>query len=281
MTLLINGHGFPVPGRVGVTLRDYPELALDRSDWRPRRRDEVVTGIVVHTRMGITPRIKAGPIPSKGWDMIVAKRWRDDKRPASAHIAVDSDGSFACLADLALVATYHAGHVNGCTVGIEMYQDADGGMYQPTIDATCDLIDVITREMGIQRQTCTETAICRRFANIDPREPRTYMPGGGRGRDFVGVYGHRNATRNRGPGDPGDLIFAALTARGYEPFAVDDHADTETWAERQRALGVQERDVDGIPGAHTRALIQSARHGGPGIWVERPCDLDFHPLPVA
>jgi len=32
---------------------------------------------------------------------------------------------------------------------------------------------------------------------------------------WSGVFGHRNQTRQRGPGDPGSSVFLALLAAGY------------------------------------------------------------------
>lgn len=281
MALVINGFSHVVPGRKGLSFRDDKRLSLSsRDDWRPRRRDEAILGIVVHTRWGAPVKIADGKAPDRKWDLDVAARWSRDERQASAHVAVDSDGSYACYADIGKIATFHASHVNGVTAGLEMYQDKDGTVYRETLEATADILDVLTRELGVQRQFCTETAICRRFANIVATDKRTYIQGANRGRDFCGVYGHRNVTRNRGAGDPGDEIFAVLRERGYEGFAVDQGEDVAAWADRQRQLGLVEADVDGVPEGKTRALIQHARHGGPGLWVWRPGDEHYDPGPA-
>lgn len=271
--LVINGFAHDVPGRTGENFRHTPRLALtQRNDWRPRRIDDVVIGVVFHTRLGLPVKVKPGAGPNRGWDLDLAARFSKDERAASCHVGVDADGSFACFADLARVATYHAGHVNGITVGIELYQETDGTVYQETLEAGADVCDVVTRVFGIQRQMPTERTICKRFANILPSDRHTYIPGANRGRDFIGVYGHRNVTRNRGAGDPDDQIFAVLASRGYESFNVDAGEDVAVWELRQRELGIDPDDVDGVPGQVTRALITMKRHGGPGIWVQRPGD---------
>lgn len=270
--LVSSGFAFDVPGRIGDNFRHNPRLALSPDDWRPRRTGEVVLGIVLHTRLGLPVIVKPGAGPNRGWDLDLPARFAKDERKASCHVGIDADGSFGCFADLAKVATYHAEHVNGTTVGIEMYQEPDGTVYESTLEACADVVDVVTRIFGVQRQFPAERAISKRFANILPGNAYTYIAGANRGRDFSGVYGHRNVTRNRGPGDPGDDIWGVLAARGYERFHVDEGHDIEVWEQRQRDLGLDVREVDGVPGAMTRRLIAMRRHGGPGIWVERPGD---------
>jgi hypothetical protein len=43
---------------------------------------------------------------------------------------------------------------------------------------------------------------------------------GGRGERFSGLVGHRNLTRQRGPGDPGDAVFEALLKGGFSGVLV-------------------------------------------------------------
>ena len=274
--IVVNGIGHHVPGRVGESWLSDRRLNLkSQDDWRPRRSKAPVMGVVLHTRWGVPPKVKPATGPNRGWDIVLAGRFSADERKASCHVAVDADGSYGCFADLARVVTYHAGHVNGVTVGIELYQERDGTMWESTLEAGADICDVVTRVFGIQRQFPTESDICRRLANHLSQERATFVPGANRGRDFCGVYGHRNVTRNRGPGDPGGEIFEVLKARGYEPFAIDKGEDLSAWEERQRALGFREDDIDGIPGELTRARLRMQRRGGPGIWVERPGDDAF------
>lgn len=274
--LIANGFAHSVPGRDGANFHEDPTLKLTgASDWRPRRNGEHVIGIVLHTRMGLPVKVLPGKGPNRRWERRVAQNWSADDRAASAHISVDADGSYACHADLARIATYHANHVNGYTVGIEMYQDAEGGVHEATMECAADIVDVLTRIFGVQRQFPTETAICRRLANIVSTEPRTYIAGANRGRDFCGIYGHRNVTRNRGPGDPGDPIWGVLKTRGYEPYAIDTGADIDAWSQRQRELGLPAHDVDGVPEQHTRRLIALARGNPTGLWVHRPGDDEW------
>lgn len=278
MSLISKGFAHAVPGRVGTNFRDNPRLKLTaRNDWRYRRPDELVTSIMVHTRWGMPVKVKAGAGRNIGWDLDLAARFSKDTRAASSHVAVDGDGSYGCFADLASIATYHGNHLCGITVGIEMFQETDGTVYQETLEATADIIDVVTRLFGIQRQYPTERTICRRFGNIVKGDKYTFVPGANRGRDFSGICGHRNATRNRGAGDPDDQVFEVLRLRGYEPYAVDQGEDIDVWEARQRELGLPEEDVDGVPESHTRALIRFKRGNPAGLWVKRPGDELFDP----
>ncbi len=275
--LVIGGHRLEVAGRVGTSFLELPSIGLlNRADWRPRPANTWVRGIVLHTRMGRPVLVRNGQGPNLGWDEVVGGRFSADQREASCHIAIDADGSYACLADLQNVVAYHAEQVNEITVGIEMYQAADGGVWESTLRAAVDIVDVITRAMGIQRQFPLEKSICRRFARPSVGTTKTsklaYVQGGARGRDFCGVYGHRNVTRNRGLGDPGDEVFDLLRQAGYEGFLVDHGDDLDVWSERQKQLGMAEDDCDGIVNTITRNQIVHSRRNQYGLWVTRPGD---------
>jgi hypothetical protein len=276
--LIVNGYAHAVPGREGSNYRQNPRLRLtDHRDWRERRKDEVVLSIVLHTRLGKQVILKEGAGPNRGWDRDYAARQSGDDRAASAHVAIDADGSYGCYADLAKIATYHASHMNGVSIGIECYQEPDGTVYAETLKGCADVVDVITRVFGIQRQFPYEREICRRFADIVPGNKYTFIAGANRGRDFSGLCGHRNITRNRGVGDPGDPIFGVLKERGYEGYWVDRGEDIAAWAQRQRELGMPEHEIDGVPEQLTRSKIMMARRGGAGLWVERPGDEEHEP----
>lgn len=278
MPLVIDGRQVPVPGLQSCNFTEDARYALKLgTGWRPRRT-RWVRSIGIHTRLGLSVKPILSPKNPKGrsWDEVFARRMNaDGARYAGAHIAVDDDGSFACIADCARAAAYHAGHMNEVSVGIEMYQDTDGSVTSATLEATVILCDVLTRELGIQRQTVLETGHLARLASTVPGTSAAsragWMKGGRAGADFVGVWGHRNATRNRGMGDPGSPIFGLLASAGYEVYRVERDQDLAVWAERQKALGVDDDDIDGIPGPSTRKLLVAAGYPH-GIWVPRPGD---------
>lgn len=270
--LIIRGQKVELPGRVGRSFVDDDRLRLTSyRDFRPRREGEVVRAIVLHTRWGVEPRVLPGVGPNHRWDELLAGRFSADERSASCHVAIDADGSYGCFADLATTATYHGNHLCGSTVGLELYQERDGTMWQSTLVAAADVCDLMTRAFGIQRQFPIEHDICPRLASGNPGRRHEFIDGAGDGRDFVGLVGHRNITRNRGPGDPGAPIWQLLQARGYEAFELRTNQDQAVWRERQQSLGVL---MDGIPGPVTRGAIRAWRGGGPGLWVERPGDRE-------
>jgi N-acetylmuramoyl-L-alanine amidase len=277
--IIINGKRYGVAGFAGMCFLEDPALILrSRHDWRPRPAERWIRGLVLHTRMGLPVTVRPGKGPNLGWDTVLARRFSDDERQASAHIAIDADGSYACLADLRTVCTYHAGHVNEITVGIEMYQGTDGMVCESTLESCLAICDVLTRALGIQRQYPLESVLCRRLASptpgLTPATKLAYMKGGGRGQDFVGVYGHRNVTANRGPGDPGDPIFQRLGKAGYEGYRIDDGDDLAVWAERQSHLGIDPEECNGIPDRKTRDHINLVKGKRSGLWVTRPGDDD-------
>lgn len=276
--LVADGLIQQVPGPFrGVSFLQERSLSVEGSDdCRPRPLGTWISGICLHTRLGLPVKVMPGKGPDLGWDKDLPKRFLKDKtRKASCHVAVDADGSYACLADLIRTITFHAGHVSFNSVGMELYQTPDGIVYESTLESAVILCDALTRILRIQRQYPHERKICRRFASptigTTDQSRLAYMEGGARGADFCGVYGHRNATGNRGAGDPGDDIFEHLRAAGYEGWNVDTGADLDTWSLRQKALGMAEHDCDGIPGRYTSRLIQ---HSGKlhGLWVSRPGD---------
>jgi len=260
--LVIEGRKVEVPGVEGTSFLDNPRVAMsDKRDSAPRAIDWV-RNITIHSRLGIHPQ-KIDPNPrDRRWDELVGARVSGDSRTASWHVSVDADGSFACHLDVKAVKAYHAGQCNLYSVGIEMYQTSDGTITLPTLETTVKIVDVLTRELGIQRQCVArdERAILKRFARRNRGRTRSqelaYAPGGRSGADFVGVFGHRNATRNRGPGDPGDAIWELFEKAGYEFFSASAEQDLEVWQERQIGLGLDEL-ADGIPGPITVAAIKN------------------------
>jgi hypothetical protein len=262
--LIVNGRPEATPGIRVTSYGEEPSLALSREDFRIRARAPRV--IVLHTTKGI-PALPGKPGPQNrpqdirpglgapaGAGERAARLWAGDERSAAAHLTVDFDGHVYQHADLITVAAYHAGPVNEVSVGIEIYQGRDAELYEGQIYAVVALVDWLTARLGIQRQI-----------------PDAYrggpIPRLERGaRDFVGVIGHRDCSGNRGAGDPGDAVFVALAAAGYERFDVAAGADLAAWRARQQSLGLK---PDGIPGPATeRALMGIGAIGG--LWALRP-----------
>ena len=275
--LVISGRQVPVPGLESSNFLIDPDLGFLRKDYRLRKTDWV-RSICIHTRMGINPQTHDPDTKdNRNWDHQGVKRANKDDRVASWHISIDADGSYVCHIDLAKFAAYHCGQLNDVSIGIEMYQSSTGNITPATLEACVKIVDVITREFKIQRQFISEQDIQRRMAN--GRKPTrkasasrrlAFMKGGKKGLDFVGVFGHRNATRNRGKGDPGDMIFNMLYEVGYERFDMSTDEDLEVWKVRQERL-LMLPPFDGVPGPGTVRVIE-ADNQKHGLWIPRPGD---------
>jgi hypothetical protein len=87
--------------------------------------------------------------------------------------------------------------------------------------------------------------------------------------EVIGVLGHRDTTKTRGFGDPGDKVINLLGLAGYEPMDFDQRKDMEEWRRRQTKLGLPK--VDGVPGPMTCDALE-ARGRAHGLWVRRPGD---------
>jgi hypothetical protein len=262
MGLIIDGQSYDLPDQTIQSFKDDPQFGLKPNDGKKRPKTWI-RGIVIHTTKGIpggknkTPqKIKPGIGPDSKRDEKVARMWSLDERNAGAHLIVDSDGSWVCTADLATFAAYHAGNVNSVTIGIEIYQQSDAGIYEIQLKNVCVMCDFLTRHFGIQRQ----------FHR--PYKRHAIKRGLQRGRDMVGVYGHRDCSNNRGPGDPGDAIFEWLEDCGYEAFDYEENEDKGVWALRQEQLGLL---ADGVPGPTTVQALKDAGYKH-GLWISRPGD---------
>jgi hypothetical protein len=143
-----------------------------------------------------------------------------------------------CLADLVTTTAYHAEASNPWSIGIEMAQGRGGDLYQAQLDATARLVAAICDAVGIPAQMPRGPY---RGAPLDRMEQVAI--GGGRrqlgGPSCVGVFGHRDNTSARGRGDPGDAIWTALAALGFEEFDYHGDQDLEVGRSRQRALNVE------------------------------------------
>lgn len=263
MAVVIAGQPEEIPGVHTVSWLEDPRLRLRKlEDFHPRP-PAWIRQIVLHTTKGLPARAGDLPqqvLPGLGAPVDAGERcaqyWSHDGRQAGAHLVVDQDGTVACCVDLGTEAAYHAGVVNNLSIGVELYQGAHGELYEGQLQATLALVDWLTRRFGIQRQ------IPHRYTG----GPIRRLEEGGA--NCVGVFGHRDVTANRGPGDPGSAIFDVLGEAGYERFDFGALEDLKTWQVRQRGLGLP---ADGIPGPATVAALEP--HSPGGLWVERPGDL--------
>jgi len=201
---LIDAPGLDVTTPLGTELMLNVGQITGENDGR-LRRTPWVCNIILHTTKGIPyvrdqrPQdIRPGLGPDMGADYKVARYWSTSHVQSGAHLVIDHDGSILCVADLMNVAAYHAGEANEWSIGIELYQGSDAELYEGQLDACVALVDFLCRRFRIQRQY--------HYPYAYPLAARLETGG----RDCVGVFGHRDLTDNRGPGDPGDAIFERL-----------------------------------------------------------------------
>jgi len=269
--VVINGVPELVAGLRINNWLDAPALRLRPEDARPRLTTWI-RQVVLHTTKGIPGgddqrkqvfREGVGPF----MDAAVAcnRWWTKDPTPAGAHLVVDHDGQVSCCCDLATEAAQHAAHANQTSIGIEIFQGRDAEMYLGQLDAVVRLVDFLTRRFRIQRQ------IPHKYIG-----PVHRLESAKEIADVVGVLGHRDLTKRRGFGDPGDKIINLLGLAGYEPMNFDLREDMAEWRRRQSKLGLPK--VDGVPGPSTCDALEAKgrpgdRHGRPhGLWVTRPGD---------
>ena len=177
------------------------------------------------------------------------------ERRASWDATLIGDGTLLWHSDPVRFESYHASGMNPRSLGIEIAQGPNGEINQTQIDAMVLILDFLTAYFGVQREIpWYHGAPDRRVM------PRFSLLGG---QDYVGIVGHRNGDSNKS--DPGDGIFRALHAAGYEGFDLSANEDRRVWEQRQAAVGAP---VDGVPGPVSRAAFARAGHAG-GVWVAR------------
>lgn len=269
MGLILAGRRVEVDG---VAIADYLD---DKTVWlssedRRARQTSWVRSVVVHTTVGDLPQVLRAGYGPAGRARELVQAQRGDGRHAAQHIVIDSDGTAICSVDLVDDVAYHATTLNEVSIGIELEEQrlptGELAIYQAQLQALVRILDVITRELGIQRQY---HAPYHGEAKPVPR-----LAAGGH--DCVGIFGHRDQTIQRGPGDPGDYVYTALRDAGYEPFDFAKDEDLSFWRLRQRVLIGRGAELvaDGVPGPATVAALKT--YADPklprGLRVFRPGD---------
>lgn len=255
-----------IKGPEGVIVQSFMEdskLRLGPTD-RRARKTKWVRSVILHTTWGVPSVVEPGVGPNLGADYSLVSFYNHEAKSNGAHIGVDTDGSVGIYADLLNEVTYHATSINEVSIGLEIKQvpikDKNGNViggriWQVQLENAARLVDTICRAVGIQRQYHAP------YTGMVPR-----LASGGL--DCVGVFGHRDQTSRKGPGDPGNEIFECLRGLKFDQFNYNKQHDIHVWLDRQKAL----RDstnmsvvIDGIPGPATVSLLKSAGYPD-GIW---------------
>lgn len=255
---------------IADTLHDVPGLTivppashggpawctLDPGDYRRRRGRP--SQICLHSTKGDGPmHVKPG-CGLAGAARNVADFWHRDPTHSAAQLVIDRDGAVLCLCDLSYDEAYHATVSNPYSVGIELYQESDNGIYEAVYNAAVILVPALCNLLGIPFTI---------VADLYTGHPLPRFLDGGP--DFRGVLGHRANTEQRGRWDPGDEIFARLQKAGGEPVLAQQRQDIAFATARQRWLNAHGGAlvVDGAAGP--ASLAESRRQGFP-LWRDVP-----------
>lgn len=236
--LIINGRRVAVPGVRVVTWLD--DERIPRVTKVNRRRASAVSAVVLHTSRGVVGVVRDGA-GDDGKALRLARYQVTGSREASWHLTVGGAGTVYQQADLADDATWHASQANPWSVGIECAQSADTpDLTRAQVDACVAVVRAICEALNIPRRVPVRAhdggaSWSPESAPVKAWQPRKQ---GGESRAASGVIGHRNLTRNRGPGDPGDPLMLALLAAGFAGVAPEAmtvgtirHADDAPTAE--------------------------------------------------
>ena len=214
--LIIDGVRVPVPGVRVTTWVDDPKRAPPITDGRSITKRPIA--FVWHTSKGILCRAAApAAIPSTRAEDLALYQSRAT-REVSWHLTGDTDGDVIQQADPARWQCWHAGGANAWSLGAELVQrDATGTLTAPQIRAAADVTDAVCLALAIPRRVLVGADGAPWVRQVKDLQS---TKAGGRALTWAGVIGHVHLTTDRGPGDPGPLVFAELIARGYARHVV-------------------------------------------------------------
>lgn len=243
--LLIAGLVVPVPGVKVIGPHDAAWAHLSPGDRRKRKGKP--HQVILHTTKGIWPQVIKPGVGPAGRAQRTAEFWKMDPAYSGAHIVIGSDGEVACLCDVVFDEAYHATVSNLYSIGIEIYQEAGGVIFEAALRSMVAVCRVLSDACGIPWQ-CPGRAY--------PGAPLARMLNGGK--DCYGFFGHRDNTDRRGRGDPGDAPFTELKLNGCEPLDYDGRQDLEVGRRRQRRLNEWGASLveDGLFGASSMAAMR-------------------------
>lgn len=274
MSVVLNDVKMEVPGVKTLSWLDGNPKIKRVTDKNPRKRQTRV--IVCHTHHGVPGDLVSGVGPNTTIDEKLAQYQVSTDRYVSWDYTIDANGDVTWQSDPIKEYTFQAGDINDISLGFELVQvvtktNANGdpiraNLFEEQINKAVLMLDFLTAKMGIQRQI-----LWNKKENKPVLKPLKRLSEQNC-QDFVGILGHRNLTDNRGPGDPGDFIFEALKAAGYELFDVSAEEDIKVWKERQKnLLGFDSKECDGIPLAKTVEALKAKGYKH-GMFIKRPID---------
>lgn len=246
--LIINGKEELIPDLTVINYWDEPTLKLKPGEDMRARHTRWIRSITLHNTKNLPTVVKPGRGPSTDLGDRIARLWSTDARNAGAHLAVDWDTDISCHCDLLQDAAYHAGSLNEVSIGIEIYEDGKGVVYEDQLATVVLLVRWLCRRFRIQMQMPKAD---------DNREIPRIKTGG---TSCVGIFGHCHNYFSGKANDPGFDIFERLKGAGFKEFDFsrkDPQGTTEDiryWAVIQKKLGLK---LDGVPGPETCDALQA------------------------
>lgn len=250
--LQIDGKRYLVPGVdiVGPNDAGWTHLSAGDGTLRSNRPNKVV----LHKTKADDPEIVRPGSGPAGRAERTARMWSDDPTYSGAQMVIGSELS-ACLDDLVRFQAFHARIANRSSIGIEMYEESGGIVYQAILDNAVKICWAIAEHVGIQAQCTRAQGPLARFFDG--------------GSTLFGFFGHRNVDNSRNRWDPGPAIFNALISSGFEAFDFELGQDRDVWRRRQLELIAKGHDLghaDGLPGELTRRALAAEGYRG-GIYA--------------
>jgi len=242
--VIIDGRNELIPDLDVVNYKDDTRLKLVPGHSMRNRKTRWVRSIVLHNTKNIPTTISPGRGKSLDIGARVARYWSTSPKPAGAHLIVDWDAKVYCLADLLQDATYHAGSMNEVSIGIEVFEDEHGRIYDDQLTAVVLLVRWLCRRFGIQMQV-------QNFLPAYDGDVDRIVAGG---KDCVGVFGHCHQYWSGKRFDPDHDILQVLVDNGFRHFNFQAREDIVYWKLIQSKLGLR---PDGVPGPDTCDALQA------------------------
>lgn len=264
--VVVDGVIVPIPGvnAIPPTFAGGPTYAqLSPGDYM-QRPTSWVRQFIIHTTKGLAvQRVVPGAGPGNR-AKVVADFWRDDPTHSAAQIVADTNGDIVSLCDVLRVASYHAEGSNPFSIGIEIYQESNGDVYEASIKATVATVRALADRLLIPFQHHSAPYANRPLTRMETTNPSRVRVQWG-GPTCVGIFGHRDNTRARGWGDPGDAVFVELAVAGSEPLDYHRDEDLAAGSRRQHALVARGAriSIDGVVGPES---MRAARAAGFARW---------------
>lgn len=218
--LIIDGRRVPVPG---VNVIAWADDARDRVDAVVHGRERPAAdalAIVMHSSRGRRSVVRPGSRPSEKGNDLARYNARRKEKQTSWHLTGDTDGEVFQQADLATFRTNHVGVANSWTIGYELAQHRDNtDLWRVQIDAAVAVVSATCAALSIPRRVFVGPDGAPWLKPVPLVLAKEYD---GQGQRWGGVLGHCQLVtpEHRGPGDPGDGIFLALLAAGFEGVRV-------------------------------------------------------------